>query len=122
MLSESQIQKIETAMRGPGPDWDPDWRLMQQLLMMITVQSKEIINLQAQIDVLSDANNASTETLIGALQQNLNDARVKANQLSPNDVQNAVHNLNTAISAAQNGQQILTIAGHTLRFVAKFIV
>lgn len=119
MLSDEQVQKFIDAMRGPGPSWDPDWKLTQQLIRLTVAQNREIINLQAQIDALTQANTASSAQLFGCLQRRLNIAR---NQISATDVQIGVKNMDAALKAAANGQQVAQYAGYALKFAAKLLL
>ena len=122
MLSQEEIKKFERALQGPAPDWDPNWQATEQLLKLVTVQAKQMIQLQAQLDVLADSNTASTEALVSSLNRDMSVGQVRNNQLSAIEVEAAVSNLNRAIESAAKGEQAMKYAGNVLGFVAKLII
>lgn len=122
MWTEEQIKKFEKALRGPAPEWDPQWEVTQQLLKLVTVQTRHIINLQAQLDAMLESNTASTENLVNTLRQNMATSRQANKSLTAQEVKVAVDNLNSSIQAVANGQKALQYAGNVLRFVAKILI
>lgn len=122
MWTEDKIKKFEKALCGPAPEWDPQWEITQQLLKLVTVQARHIVNLQAQLDAVTESNLASTENLVNTLCQNMATSRQMSKSLPPQEVKAAVDNLNRSIQAVESGQKALQYAGTVLRFVAKIVV
>jgi len=120
-LTSEQIAKYEQALNGPAPAHDPNWEVTQQLLKLVTVQGKQIIELQAQLDAYMGANTASSAALMDALQRS-SSASVTHSGISETDAQNAMTGLNQAVQAYKNGQQAAQIAGGVLKFAAKLIL
>ncbi|MDM8560947.1 hypothetical protein [Candidatus Parabeggiatoa sp. HSG14] len=120
MWDENKIKKFEKALQGPAPEWDPDWEITQQLLKLTTVQAMQLMDLQAQLDVLEQSNTATSENLINALQQNMGQ-QVLDNSLTVEEVETAVSDLNKSIDAAIKGKKAVTYAGSILKFVAKVV-
>ena len=121
-LSSNQISAFEQAMQGPGPEWDPDWVVTQQLIKLVSIQGKQLIMLQAQLDALTRGHAASMDALFIALQDGMRDKQVAYNHLRPAEVEAAVQDLNNAIAAAQRGEQAAQYAGNVLKFVAKLVL
>ncbi|EIJ42059.1 hypothetical protein BegalDRAFT_1157 [Beggiatoa alba B18LD] len=122
MLTDEQIRRFEEAMKGPAPSHDPNWAITEQLLKIVTIQSKQLIILQSQLDVMTRANTASTAALISALQRTANGMGAVSNNLTPAQIEFAVRNLNEAITAASRGQQVARYAGNVLKFIAKLVL
>jgi hypothetical protein len=120
MWNEDKIKKFEMALQGPAPDWDPEWEITQQLLKLTTIQAKQLINLQAQLDALLQSNSASSENLINVLQQDMGKHTMN-NSLTADEVETAVNDLNKSIEAVINGEKTVTYAGNILKFIAKVV-
>ncbi|ALG68223.1 hypothetical protein [Beggiatoa leptomitoformis] len=122
MLTDEQIKQFEDAMKGPAPVHDPNWLITGQLVKIITVQSKQLINLQSQLDAMTRANTASTNALITSIQRTANSMGAVSNNLTPMQIESAVRNLNEAITAASRGQQAARYVGNVLKFIAKIVL
>ncbi len=120
-LTPEQIATFEKALNGPAPAHDPNWEVTQQLLKLTTVQGKQVIELQAQLDAYMGANNASSAALMDALQRS-SSASVTSSGITESDAQGAIDGLNKAVEAYQQGQQAAQIAGGVLKFAAKLIL
>jgi len=122
-LTSQQIAIFEKAMRGPSPDYDPNWTVTQQLIKLTVVQSKQILELQAQLDAYLGANQASSTALLDALQQC---ARVPLSkqslQLQPAQAKLAINELNKAMKSYKNGQQVMSYAASVLKFAAVLLI
>ncbi len=120
-LTAEQIATFENALEGAAPAHDPNWAVTQQLLKLVTVQGKQIIELQAQLDAYMGANNASSAALMEALQR-ASCASVTNSAISETEARAAIEGLNQAVTAYQSGQKIAQIAGGVLKFAAKLIL
>ncbi len=120
-LTPEQITKFERALNGPAPAHDPNWEVTKQLLKLVTIQGKEIIELQAQLDAYMGANSASSTALMDALQRS-SSASVSHSGISEADAKAAMDGLNKAVAAYKSGQQAAQIATGVLKFAAKLIL
>ncbi|MDM8545029.1 hypothetical protein [Candidatus Venteria ishoeyi] len=120
-LTPEEIAKFEQAMQGDSPVHDPDWKVTQQMLKMVALQGKYIIELQAQLDAYMGANQATSAMFIDALQQS-SQVQTVDNQISEADAEAAVTGLSQAVESYQNGQQVAQYAGNVLKFAAAIIL
>jgi len=117
MLTDKQIKKFKKALQGSAPAYDPNWVVTQQLLKLVTIQAQQILSLQAQLDVMTQSNTASSDMLITSLQQSMN-SDVASSGLTESDLAAAAQALNKSIESAANGEKALKYAGDVLKFVA----
>jgi hypothetical protein len=121
MLTDNQINKFKLALEGVAPAYDPNWAVTQELLKLITIQAQQLINLQAQLDAMTQSNTASSDTLITVLQQSMN-PKVASSGLTESEVASAAVALNKSIESAVKGEKALKYAGNILKFVAKVAI
>lgn len=120
--NEDKIKEFEKALEGPSPSWDPEWEITEQLLKLVTMQARQMMYLQKQVDILRHSHLTSTETLIYALQQNMAMRSLNDRSLTQEEVHNAIQELNQSIEAAARGEKAVKYAGNILRFVARIII
>ncbi len=121
-LDEKRIKSYEDALRGPAPNWDPNWEVTESMFKLVTLQSKEIINLQSQLDALTYSHQSSMESLLFALQKTAGLRQQIKPALAPQEVAEAVNNLEHSAQAIANGQRVAEYAGTILKFIAKVII
>ncbi len=120
-LTPEQIAKFEAALEEAGPDSDPNWAVTKQLLTLVTVQGREVIELQAQLEAYMGAGEAASDALFNALQKDA-DFDAVSNGISQAEANEAMNGLNDAIEAYRNGAQIASYAGNVLKFAAAIIL
>lgn len=121
-LDEKRIQAYQEALSGPAPSWDPNWEVTESLFQLVTLQSKELVNLQAQLDALTYSHQASMESLLYALQKTAGLRKNIKPALSPQEVTQAVNDLERSAQAIANGQRAAEYAGTILKFIATVII
>lgn len=120
MLTDDQINKFQNALKNPAPTYDPNWDVTQQLLKLVALQSKQLLNLQAQLDALTESNDSSTEELFDSLRQSVN--LKSTTPLNDDQVATAIQNLNQAIQSVNNGKKAIEYAGNVLKFAATLLL
>lgn len=120
MLTDDQITKFQNALKNPAPAYDPNWDVTQQLLKLVTLQSKQLLNLQAQLDALTESNESSSEDLLNALRQSVN--LKSSTPLDETQVDAAIANLNKAIQSVNDGKKAIEYAGNILKFAATLLL
>jgi hypothetical protein len=121
LFSDQQIIKFQKALQGPAPAYDPNWEITKQLLKLATVQSQCILELQAQLESYMDAQELSSNILLETL-QNTSASPVEQTPISEREANNAMQNLQKAITDYQNGKQVAQYAGATLKFAAMLLL
>lgn len=121
VFSDQQIARFQKALQGPAPAYDPNWEITKQLLKLTTVQSQYILELQAQLESYLDAQQASSTTLLEALQHTAACGFTQA-PLSEQEIHIAMQNLHKAITDYQHGKQVAQYAGLTLKFAAMLLL
>ena len=120
-LTPNQIAKFEAALKGAGPDSDPNWAVTKQLLTLVTVQGREIIELQAQLEAYMGAGEAASDALFNALQKGASASAV-GNGISQAEADAAMNGLSDAIESYKNGVEMAGYAGNVLKFAAAIIL
>jgi len=120
-LTPDQIAKFEAALQGAGPDSDPNWAVTKQLLTLVTVQGREIIELQAQLEAYMGAGEAASDALFNALQKGANASAV-GNGISQAEADAAMNGLSNAIESYKSGAEMVGYAGNVLKFAAAIIL
>jgi hypothetical protein len=120
-FSDQQIAKFQKALQGPAPAYDPNWDITKQLLKLATVQSQCILDLQAQLESYMNAQEASSNALLDAL-QSTSSSTVEKEPISEEEAAIATQNLQKAITDYQNGKQVAQYAGTTLKFAAMLLL
>lgn len=121
-ITEEQIANYSQALNKPAPDWDPDWQITQELLKMVTMQARQLMYLQKQLDIMKRTRQSSMEALIMSLNQSMNVQAMEQRSLRPEEVQAAITELNKSIEAAAKGERTAEYAAHVLKFVARVII
>lgn len=120
-FSDQQIAKFQKALQGPAPAYDPNWDITKQLLKLATVQSQCILDLQAQLESYMNAQEASSNALLDAL-QSTSSSTIEKEPVSEEEAALAIQNLQKAITDYQNGKQVAQYAGTTLKFAAMLLL
>ncbi len=117
-LTDRDVEKFESALRGPAPAWDPDWRVSKTLLELVRVQADRILTLEEHLLAGAFSQKAAIAGLISAIRGGRRPP-AGPGSLSNGQVSAAVADLKSARQAAQSGQQIVQYAGAVLRFAAR---
>lgn len=121
MLEEEKIKAFQKALQGKPPAWDPNWEITQQLLKLVTIQTEQLINLQAQLDALAYSNCASYEVLLHNLRQSMQ-KHANFKPLSPQKVDKALEHLNASVDAVNQDKHVADYAGYVLKFMAMLLI
>jgi hypothetical protein len=119
-FSDQQIAKFQKALQGPAPSYDPNWDITKQLLKLATVQSQCILDLQAQLESYMQAQEASSNALLEAL-QSTSSSNVEQS-ISEDEATRAMQNLQKAITDYQNGKQVAQYTVTTLKFASMLLL
>jgi hypothetical protein len=121
-ITEEQIANYSQALNKSAPDWDPDWQITQELLKMVTMQARQLMYLQKQLDIMKRTRQSSMESLIMSLNQSMNVQAMEQRSLRPEEVQAAITELNKSIEAAAKGERAAEYAANVLKFVARVVI
>ena len=121
-MDNNKIDKYTGALNGPAPDWDPDWEVTQKLLEMVTMQARQLMYLQKQLDILKHSHGSSMETLMHSLNRSMTMQSMNPHTLKQEDVQAAIAELNRSIESAAKGERAAQYAGNVLKFIANVII
>jgi hypothetical protein len=121
-MEQEKIDKFTQALTGPAPDWDPDWEVTQELLKMVTMQARQLMYLQKQLDILKHSHGSSMETLMHSINRSMTMQNMNPKTLKQEDVKTAIAELNQSIESAAKGERAAQYAGNVLKFIAKVIL
>jgi hypothetical protein len=121
-LTPDQIVEFEKALQGPAPSSDPNWQVTQQLLTLVTLQARTILEQQAQLTAFMGANEASDRALLSAIQNAAGSQKIIRSDISQADLDTAMNNLNQAINDYKSGKKAASFAGSVLKFAAGILV
>lgn len=119
-FSDQQIAKFQKALQGPAPSYDQNWEITKQLLKLATVQSQCILDLQAQLESYMQAQEASSNALLEAL-QSTSSSHIEQS-ISEDEAALAMQNLQKAITDYQNGKQVAQYTVTTLKFASMLLL
>ena len=120
IATETDIKQFETALSGPAPAWDPDWKITKGILELMRAQAERILELEEMRNIDNFSQTATIRTLGGALKGGI-EAKINRGNLTDAQVQEAVNDLNAATAAAKSGAKIAQYAGSILKFAMKIL-
>ena len=104
-----------------APAADPGWKITKALLELVRTQALDILVYKNALQAGSTAAQGAMAALAGSLRGGL-ETQVHPGNLTQAQVDSALTDLRGAITAAQNGQQVVQYAGQVLGFVAKILL
>ncbi|MCV6637433.1 hypothetical protein [Candidatus Albibeggiatoa sp. nov. NOAA] len=121
-MDNDKIDKYTEALNGPAPEFDPDWEVTQELLKMVTMQARQLMYLQKQLDIMKHSRSSSMETLMHSINRSMTMQHMNQKTLKQEDVKTAVAELNKSIESAAKGERAAQYAGNVLKFIARVII
>ncbi|WP_353570036.1 hypothetical protein [Candidatus Albibeggiatoa sp. nov. BB20] len=121
-MDNDKIVQYTEALNGPAPDFDPDWEVTQELLKMVTMQARQLMYLQKQLDILKHSHGSSMETLMHSLNRSMTMQNMNPRSLKQEEVNAAISELNQSIESAAKGERAAQYAGNVLKFIAKVVL